>query len=175
MGGGGKTERGRLGTGGDDSRDLRRKDKGILFVTRTETGAGGEHDEDSTGRGENTSEGQTGVGGTSAVESRGGDGTRDDLFDEGTMLAVDGVSDGERDKSGVSMRVDTSEAGGKGEREGAAEDCGDDGWRGGEGVNAGVVDREDGEGGDDWGRSVTTWADVGEAGEGERESASFLR
>jgi hypothetical protein len=243
-------------------------------LTKTETGAGGEHDEDSTGRGENTGERQAGVGGTSAVESRGGDGTRDDLLDEGTILAVDGVSGGERDESGVSMRVDTGEgglresvskegleleetdeeatrestgegecvsseaevartlrsggedgrgaewegdvgtcgesrkrgeggamkldagdvggegdgrrccatmwsntgeAGGEGERERAAEDCGDDGWRGGEGVNAGVVDGEDGGEGDDWGRGARTWAGVGKVGGGERESASFLR
>jgi hypothetical protein len=109
------------------------------------------------------------------VELRGGDGTRDDLFDEGTILAVDGVSGGERDESRVSTRVDTSEAGGEHEREGTAEDCGDDGWWGSEGMNAGVVDRKDGEGGDDWGRGMTMWADVGEAGEGECESASFLR
>ena len=71
--------------------------------------------------------------------------------------------------------MDTGEAEGDGEREGAAENCGDDGWRGGEGMNVGVVDGEDGGGGDGWGRGVATWADVGEAGEGERESASFLR
>jgi hypothetical protein len=149
--------------GGDDSKDLRRKDKGILFSTRADTGAGGEHDGDSAGRGENTGERQAGVSGMSAVELRGGDSTRDDLLDEGTILTVDGVSCGEGDESGVSTRVDTGEAGGEGERD-AAESCEDDGWRGGEGRNA---DGEDSGEGDDWGRGATTWADVGEAGEGD--------
>jgi hypothetical protein len=74
------------------------------------------------------------------------------LLDEKTMLTVDGMSGNVRDESGVvSTKVDTSETGGEGEREGAAEDCGDDGWRGDKGINTGMVDREDGEGGDDWG------------------------
>jgi hypothetical protein len=48
---GGETEHRKLDAGGDDSKDLRHEDKGICFSTKTETGAGGEHDEDSTGRG----------------------------------------------------------------------------------------------------------------------------
>ena len=71
------------------------------MLTGTETGAGGEQDGESVDRGENTGEGRAGVGGTSAVDSRGGDGTRDDWLGEGTILAVDGVSDGEGDKSRV--------------------------------------------------------------------------
>jgi hypothetical protein len=52
----GETECRRLGMGGDDSKDLRHKDKGTLFSTRAETGTGSEHDGDLAGRGENTGE-----------------------------------------------------------------------------------------------------------------------
>jgi hypothetical protein len=179
-------------------------------LTRTETGAGGERDEDSACREENTGERQAGVIGTSAVGSRGGDGTKGNLLDEGAMLTVDGVPGGEGDETRLSTRVDTGEAGegereravenceggeavgegdgprqcattwsgtgkarGEGERD-AAESCGEDGWLGGEGMNAGVDGKDGGEG-DDWGRGATTWADVVEAGEGERESAGLQR
>jgi hypothetical protein len=97
-------------------------------------GAGGEYDGDSAGRGGNTGERQAEVGGTSAMELRGGDGTRDDLLDEGAILTVDSVSGSEGDKSRVSTRVDTGEAGGEGEREGVVENC--------EGMGAGEADGE---------------------------------
>jgi hypothetical protein len=91
----------------------------------------------------------------------------------------EGVCAGEADGEGDGPRQcattwsGTGKARGEGGRD-AAESCRDDGWLGGEGMNAGV-DGKDGGGGDDWGRGTTTWADVGEAGEGERERASFLQ
>jgi hypothetical protein len=95
------------------------------------------------------------------VEWRGGDGTRDDLLDEGMILTVDSMSGSKGDKSRVSTRVDTGKAGGEGECEGAA---GNGEGMGSKGRNAGMVDREEGREGDDWGRGMTTWADVGEVG-----------
>jgi hypothetical protein len=150
---GGKTECGRLGTGRDNSKDLRHKDKGTLFSTRAETGMGSEQDGDSAGRGENTGKRQAGVGRTSTVELRGGDGMRDNLLDEGMILTVD--------KSGVSTRVDTGEAGGEGKHEGAA---GNGKGMGSEGRNMGMVDREEGREGNDWGQGATMWADIGKVG-----------
>jgi hypothetical protein len=144
----GKTEHGRLGMGRDNSKDLRHKDKGIIFSTRVETGTDSEHNGDLAGRGENTGERQAGVGGTSAVELRGGDGMRDDLLDKGMILTVDSMSGSEGDKSRVLTRVDTGKAGGKGECEGAVENGK---GMGGEGRNTGVVDGEDSREGNDWG------------------------
>jgi hypothetical protein len=87
-----------------------------------------------------------------------------------TTWSDTGEAGGEGDGQGQCM----DEAGEEGERD-ATENCEDGGWPGGEGRDAGVVDREDGGEGDDWGRGATTWADVVEAGEGERESACFQR
>jgi hypothetical protein len=154
----------RLGTGRDNSKDLRCKDKGILFSTRAETGTGSEHDRDSTGRGENTGKRQAGVGGTSVVELRGGDGTRDNLSDERVILMVDSVSGGKGDESRVLTRVDTGEVGSEGKCEGVVENCKDDSWQGGKGINAGMVDREDSREGNDWGQGMTMWADIGKVG-----------
>jgi hypothetical protein len=122
---------------------LRCKDKGILFSTRAEMGVCGEYDGNSAGRGGNTGKRQAEVGGTSAMELRGGDGTRDDLLDEGAILSVDSVSGSEGDKSRVSTRVDTGEAGSEGECEGVAENC--------EGMGMGEADSE----GDGWQQCTT--------------------
>jgi hypothetical protein len=136
--GGDGTECRRLGMGGDNSKELRHKDKGILFSTRAEMGVGSEYDRDSASRGGNTGERQAEVGGMSTMESRGGDGTRDDLLDEGAILTVDSMSGSEGDKSRVSTRVDTGEVGSEGEHEGVAENC--------EGMGASKADGE----GDGW-------------------------
>jgi hypothetical protein len=147
--------------GGDNSKDLRHKDKGILFSTRADMGAGSEQDGDLAGRGENTGERQAGVGRTSTVELRGGDGTRDNLLDKGMILTVDSMSGGEGDESRVSTRVDTGEVGSEGKHEGAV---GNGKGMGSKGRNAGMVDGEDGREGNDWGQGTTTWADIGEVG-----------
>jgi hypothetical protein len=97
-------------------------------------GAGGEYDGDSAGRGGNTGKRQAEVGRMSTMELRGGDGTRDDLLDEGAILTVDSMSGSEGDKSRVLMRVDTGEVGGEGEREGVVENC--------EGMGVGEADGE---------------------------------
>jgi hypothetical protein len=81
---------------------------------------------------------------------------------------------GEAGSEGDGQGQCMDEAGEEGKRD-ATENCEDAIWWGGEERDTGVVDREDNGEGNDWGRGVMTWADVGEAGEGGRENASFLR
>jgi hypothetical protein len=119
VGGGGKTGRGGLGTGGvsnigrDGNKDLRRMNKGIRFSTGAETaGAGGEQDRDSAGRGKDTGEGQAAVDEVSTVKLRGGDSTVNGWLDKGARSMFDGVSGGGGHMSGVSTGVDTGKGGG---------------------------------------------------------------
>jgi hypothetical protein len=100
MGNGGETRHRETGTGSNDNKDLRCKNKGILFSTRAEMGVGSEHNRDLAGRGENTGERQAEVGRTSVVELRGGNSMRDDLLDKGAILMFDSMLGSKGDKSG---------------------------------------------------------------------------
>jgi hypothetical protein len=152
----------RLGMGGVSnissvgSKDLRQRDSGFCFFsTKAEMGTGSERNRDLAGRGENTGERQAGVDRMSMVELRGGDGTRDNLLDKGTILTVDSMSGSEGDESRVSTRVDTSKAGGEGEHEGVGV-VGNCEGMGSKGRNTGVVDGEEGREGNNWGQGVMT-------------------
>jgi hypothetical protein len=75
-----------------------------------------------------------------------------------------GSEGGEGDKRGrcacATTWTDVVKVGSEGECD-VVENCEE---MGGEGRNAGAVDREDSGEGNDWERGVTTWADVGKAG-----------